>query len=166
MHLLLQGALNLRHLKSLFYPFWLKLITWKLFSCSSEFACEEYCLISVWMIPLKPDVEFQQLTEAGADPGRKKGKSWNLGYFPRDKKNNVDGQNNRRADWRNKDAPECVAPRFSKRTCESERGVNKLSLPSNTRFKKRKVCQKFRFFNYAASNMRALLPRLIKMHRF
>lgn len=25
------------------------------------------------MIPLKPDVEFQQLTEAGADPGRKKG---------------------------------------------------------------------------------------------
>lgn len=124
------------------------------------------------MIPLKPDVEFQQLTEAGADPGRKKGvekinSTWNLGYFPHDKKNNVDAQNNRPADFRNKDAPECLAPRFSKRTCESERGVNKLSLPSNTRLKKKKKArQKFRFFNYAASNMHALLPRLIKMHHF
>lgn len=46
---------------------------------------------------------------------------------------------------------------------QTQQDVNKLSLLSNTCFKK---CQKFRLFNYSSFNMHASLPWLIKMHHF
>lgn len=57
-----------------------------------------------------------------------------------------------------KDTLESIAPRFSKRTCESERGVNKLSPPSNTHLTKKKNTSKVQVFQWRATNARAHLP--------